>query len=79
MGVTGAALATIIGQFGAAILSIYLFSRHNEHIHISFKHFKIDFQVFKNLYSIAIPSGVMTVSYTHLEGEVHPRNGYAHK
>ena len=59
MGVTGAALATIIGQFGAAILSIYLFSRHNEHIHISFKHFKIDFQVFKNLYSIAIPSGVM--------------------
>ena len=59
MGVTGAALATIIGQFGAAILSIYLFSRHNEHIHISFKHFKIDVQVFKNLYSIAIPSGVM--------------------
>lgn len=59
LGVTGAALATIIGQMSAMFISIYLFSRHNEHIHLSFKHFKINVQTFKNLYSIAIPSGIM--------------------
>ena len=59
LGVSGAALATIIGQFSACFLSIYLFSRYNSHIHISFRHFRIDWHTFKNLYSIAIPSGVM--------------------
>lgn len=59
LGVIGAALATIIGQMTACLISIYLFSKHNEHIHLSFRHFKIDFETFKNLYSIAIPSGVM--------------------
>lgn len=59
LGVIGAALATIIGQFGACFLSIYLFKRHSEHIHISFKNFKLDLSVFQKLYSIAIPSSVM--------------------
>lgn len=59
LGVLGAGLATIIGQITACLLSIYLFSRHNEHIHINFHHFHLDTQTFKNLYSIAIPSGVM--------------------
>lgn len=59
LGVSGAALATIIGQFSACFLSIYLFLRYNSHIHISFRHFRIDWHTFKNLYSIAIPSGVM--------------------
>lgn len=59
MGVIGAAVATIIGQMVACLLSIYLFSRHNEHIHMHFQHFRIDVNAFKNLYSIAIPSGMM--------------------
>lgn len=59
LGVRGAAIATIIGQFVACILSIYLFKKYNKHIHVSFRHFKLDFQVFKNLYSVAIPSGLM--------------------
>lgn len=59
LGVSGAALATIIGQFSACFLSIYLFKRYNSHIHISFHHFRIDWSTFKHLYSIAIPSGVM--------------------
>lgn len=59
LGVSGAAIATIIGQMSACLLSIFLFSRYNTHIHISFHHFQLDLQVFRNLYSIAIPSGVM--------------------
>ena len=59
LGVSGAALATVIGQFSACFLSIYLFSRYNSHIHISFRHFHLHWATFKQLYSIAIPSGVM--------------------
>lgn len=59
LGVSGAALATIIGQFAACFLSIFLFLRYNSHIQISFHHFQIDWVTFKSLYAIAIPSGVM--------------------
>lgn len=59
LGVSGAAIATIIGQMSACFLSIYLFSKYNEHIHLSFQHFHIDLETYKKLYSIAIPSGVM--------------------
>lgn len=59
LGVSGAAIATIIGQMSACFLSIYLFSKYNEHIHLSFQHFRIDLETYKKLYSIAIPSGVM--------------------
>lgn len=59
LGVTGAAVATIIGQMVACFLSIYLFYKYNEHIHLSFRHFHIDIETFQKLYSIAIPSGVM--------------------
>lgn len=43
----------------ACFLSIYLFSKYNKHIHLSFQHFHIDLETYKKLYSIAIPSGVM--------------------
>ena len=59
LGVSGAAIATIIGQFTACIISILFFKKYNHHIHISFKNFHFDAHVFKNLYSIAILSGVM--------------------
>lgn len=59
LGVSGAAIATVIGQFTACFLSIFLFLKYNSHIRLSFRHFKIDMQTFKNLYSIAIPSGMM--------------------
>ncbi|WP_028042159.1 MATE family efflux transporter [Candidatus Stoquefichus massiliensis] len=59
LGVSGAAIATIIGQMVACFLSIYLFYKYNEHIHLSFHHFHIDKETFKKLYSIAVPSGVM--------------------
>ena len=59
LGVSGAAIATIIGQMVACLVSILFFKRYNQHIHLNFHHFHIDWQVFKNLYSIAIPSGMM--------------------
>lgn len=58
-GVAGAAIATVIGQMTACILAIILFKKSKSPITISLKHFKPDFQVIKNIYSIAIPSGVM--------------------
>ena len=59
MGVTGAAIATVIGQFSAASLAFVLFKKYNTHLHISFKKFRVDFHVIFQLYSIAIPSSVM--------------------
>lgn len=59
LGVSGAAIATVIGQFSAAILAFVLFKRYNTHLHISFKGLKIDFHVMSQLYSVAVPSTVM--------------------
>lgn len=58
-GVAGAAIATIIGQMTACILAIILFIKTSQ-LKVSLKHFKPDFRIIKNIYSIAIPSGVMT-------------------
>ena len=59
LGVSGAAIATVIGQFSAAILAFILFKRYNTHLHVSFKELKIDFHVMSQLYSVAVPSTVM--------------------
>lgn len=58
-GVAGAAIATVIGQMTACILAIILFKRSKSPITISLKHFKPELQTIKNIYSIAIPSGMM--------------------
>ena len=58
-GVAGAAIATIIGQMTACLLAIILF-RKTSRIKVSLKNFKPNAQIIKNIYSIAIPSGVMT-------------------
>lgn len=59
LGVAGAAIATIIGQMSACLLAVFLF-RKKSTLKISFKNFKPNIQVIKNIYSIAVPSGVMT-------------------
>lgn len=48
LGVSGAAVATVIGQFSAAILAFVLFKRYNTHLHISFKGLKIVFMLCHN-------------------------------
>lgn len=59
MGVTGAAIATVFGQFVACFISIVILIKKPKHLHVSFHQFKIDSKVFQDLLSIAIPSGVM--------------------
>lgn len=57
-GVAGAAYATIIGQMTACLLAIILFIKTSD-LKISLKQFKPDLQTIKNIYSIAVPSGIM--------------------
>lgn len=59
LGVSGAAIATIIGQISACLLAILLF-RKKSFLKLSLTTFKPNLQIIKNIYSIAIPSGVMT-------------------
>lgn len=59
LGVKGAAIATIIGQFTACLLAFYMFKKSKSPIHIHMKHFRPEKSTIKKLYSIAIPSGVM--------------------
>ncbi len=59
MGVTGAAVATVIGQIFAAILGLYFNRRFNKEIHISFKGFKPCKETIGNIYKIGVPSIIM--------------------
>ena len=58
LGVAGAAIATIIGQFSSCILSIILFTYLKTPIHLHLKT-RLHFSAFKEIYAIAIPSCLM--------------------
>lgn len=60
MGVKGAAIATIIGQISACVISFILFMKSHTGIQISFKDFKWNNGIVKNIYSIAIPSSLLS-------------------
>lgn len=59
MGVKGAAIATVIGQIFACFLSFVLFKK-SKISEMSFKGFRFDKQMLKRLYSVAVPSALMT-------------------
>lgn len=59
MGVTGAALATVLGQCVAAVLAIIINLKKNHEIHISFKGFKPDGHIIKTILAIGVPSMIM--------------------
>ena len=59
LGIQGAALATVIGQWVAMALAIYFNLKKNKEIKISFKGFRPDIKVIKDIYKIGIPSIVM--------------------
>ncbi len=59
LGVAGSATATIIGQFLSMVLGLtFLFTKKHE-VKISFKDFKVDWRILKNIYSVGLPSIVM--------------------
>lgn len=59
LGVKGAAVATVTGQIIAGILAIILNMKFNTDIHVSFKGFRPNLRVIKNILSIGIPSLLM--------------------
>lgn len=59
MGVSGAALATVIGQFAAAGLGLVLNMKVNKEIKISLKKYPPDKKTIKNIYAVGLPSIIM--------------------
>ena len=59
MGVAGAALATVIGQFCGAILAIILNHKYNKDIHLNFRGFRPNLRIIGSIYAIGIPSVIM--------------------
>ena len=59
LGVTGAAVATVIGQIVAAILGIIFNQIFNKEIHVTFKGFKPSKSTIGSIYKIGVPSILM--------------------
>lgn len=59
MGVTGAALATILGQFVASIMGIVLNQKFNHDVKLHIKGFKPDLKIIGRIYAIGVPSMIM--------------------
>ncbi|MGM9550704.1 MAG: MATE family efflux transporter [Clostridia bacterium] len=59
LGVAGAAIATVMGQWTAAIVGIILNRKFNGEIHVTFRGFKPDLSIIKKIYLVGIPSIIM--------------------
>lgn len=59
MGVTGAAVATVIGQCAAAVFAVFLNAKYNPEIKLRFKRLRLHGPTVKNIYRIGIPSIIM--------------------
>ncbi len=56
LGIAGAAIATVLGQIAAMIVSAILNLTHNKEINFSFKGFRPDGTVIKDIYAVGVPS-----------------------
>ncbi|WP_456300777.1 hypothetical protein [[Clostridium] colinum] len=61
MGVTGAALATIIGNIASCIYYFYYFLFKKTCLSINIKDFKFNLNIIKNVFSIGIPVSINTI------------------
>lgn len=59
MGVTGAAIATVIGQIIAAFTAMIINYKKNHEVNLNFKGFKPSLTIIKQIYSVGIPSIIM--------------------
>mgnify|MGYP001510853055 FL=1 len=59
MGVAGAAVATIIGQFWGCALAIYFNHKKNTDITLSLRGFRPDWRLIGEIYAIGLPSVIM--------------------
>ena len=60
MGVTGAAVATVIGQCVAGIVAGTCNHKYNHDVSLSFKGFRPDIRLIGHIYAVGIPSIIMT-------------------
>ena len=59
LGVTGAAVATVIGQFCGCILALIFNLKKNKEIHLQFRGFRPNWRLVGNIYAIGLPSVIM--------------------
>ena len=59
MGIAGAALATVIGQWIAALLAIFLNQKFNKELNLAAGHFRPDPYVIRMIMNVGIPSIIM--------------------
>ena len=59
MGIGGAAVATVIGQWTGALLGIYLNLKHNPEVHLGFRFMKPDKKIIQAILVVGIPSIIM--------------------
>lgn len=59
MGVAGAAIATVIGQFVSFLIANILMHRKERPVKVYWKKFKIDKRIIKDIYDVGFPSMIM--------------------
>ncbi len=59
MGVAGAAIATVIGQWVGALMGLYLNFRHNPEVHFGKKYLRLDMRTVGSILTVGIPSIIM--------------------
>jgi len=59
MGVAGAAVATVIGQWVAALLALYFNEKHNPEVQFGKRYAKLDGTTVKQILTVGVPSIVM--------------------
>ena len=59
MGVTGAAVATVIGQCVAALVAGFCNYRYNHDVKLKFHGFRLDFHIIGTIYAVGIPTIIM--------------------
>jgi len=59
MGVAGAAVATVVGQFVSAIIGFVLNQKHNQELKMARRDFAVDRQILRDIIAVGLPSTVM--------------------
>ena len=59
MGVSGAAIATVGGQILSMLVAVVVVATREHQVHITFRHFKLDFKTIRDIYAVGLPGIVM--------------------
>ena len=59
MGIAGAAVATVIGQWSGALLGLYFNEKHNPDVQFGRRYAKLDGRIVKGILTVGVPSIVM--------------------